>query len=155
MKAAIAWVSVDGGSARGLWCVPLEGTLIMVSGPGEQEAPGLGEASRASVRLRGDTGGLIVVWEAVVSRLQPGTEEWDTVAPQIAAKRLNASGTADELIARWITSGCAVVRLTPAEETPTTSPDLPDTSGAETPRETPARVEVKRPFRLHRVRRRR
>ena len=154
-KAAIAWVSVDGGAARGLWCVPLEGTLIMVSGPGEQEAPRLGEATRASVRLRGDTGGLIVVWEAAVSRLQPGTEEWDTVAPQVATKRLNASGTADELIARWIASGCAVVRLTPVDEAPTTSPDLPDTSGAATPRETPARVEVKRPFRLHRVRRRR
>lgn len=152
-KAAIAWVSVDGGAARGLWCMPLEGTLLVVSGPGEQEAPGLVEAARAGVRLRGDTGGLIVVWEAVVSRLQPGTEEWGTVAPQLATKRLNASGTAEELMARWIESGCAVVRLTPADETPRTSPDLPDASGAAIPRETPARVEVKRPFRLHRVRR--
>ena len=153
-KAAIAWVSVDGGAARGLWCVPLDGSLIMVSGPGEQAAPGLGEAARVSVRLRGDTGGLIVLWEAVVERLQPGTEEWDAVTPQLANKRLNASGTADAQIARWAEEGCAVVRLTPAEETPTTSPDLPDTSGAAVVRETPARVETKRPFRLHRVRRR-
>jgi hypothetical protein len=153
-KAAIAWVSVDGGPARGLWCMPLDGTLIVVSGPGEQAAPGLSEAARVSVRLRGDTGGLIVVWDAVVSRLRPGTEEWDTVAPQLAGKRLNASGTADEQVARWARDGCAVVRLSPAEEAPTSSPDLPDASGAATPRETPARVEVRRPFRLHRVRRR-
>ena len=84
----------------------------------------------------------------------PSSEDWDTVAPQLANKRLNGSGTAEEQVARWAQDGCAVVRLTPAEETPTTSPDLPDASGAATPRETPARVEVKRPFKLHRVRKR-
>jgi hypothetical protein len=87
-KASLAWVGVGDEPARGLWCMPLEGTLIVVTGPGEQAAPGLAEAARASVRLRGDTGGLIVVWEAVVTRLAPGSEEWETVAPQLAGKRL-------------------------------------------------------------------
>ncbi|MDT4993631.1 MAG: hypothetical protein QOH97_3523, partial [Actinoplanes sp.] len=68
-KASLAWISVGDGPARGLWCMPFEGALILVSGPGEQAAPGLAEATRATVRLRGDTGGLIVVWTAVVSRL--------------------------------------------------------------------------------------
>ena len=152
-KAAIAWIAVADRPAVGLWCMPLEGSLILVSGPGEQSAPGLAEATRASVRLRGDTGGLIVIWEATVERLQPGTEDWDTVAPQLANKRLNGSGTAEEQVARWAETGCAVVRLTPAEDQPVTSPDLPSESGAATPRETPARNQTRRPFRLHRVRR--
>jgi hypothetical protein len=152
-KAAIAWIAVGDGPSLGLWCMPLDGALIVVSGPGEQSAPGLAEATRASVRLRGDTGGLIVIFDAVVERLQPGTEDWDTVAPQLANKRLNASGTAEELVARWAASGCAVVRLTPAPDPAVTAPDLPATSEAAAPRDTPARIETRRPFRLHRVRR--
>ena len=151
-KAAIAWIAVGDGPSLGLWCMPSEGALIVVSGPGEQSAPGLGETDRASVRLRGDNGGLIVIWDAVVERLQPGSEEWTTIAPQLAGKRLNASGTAEELVTRWAADGCAVVRLTPAPEAAVTSPDLPDDSEAAPPRETPARVETRRPFRLHKVR---
>ncbi|WP_250003312.1 hypothetical protein [Actinoplanes sp. M2I2] len=153
-KAALAWISVGDGPALALWVMPLDGTLIVVSGPGEQYAPGLAEASRATVRLRGDNGGLIVITEAAVSRLSPGGEEWAEVAPQLAAKRLNASGTAEEVVARWAGAGCAVVRLTPVEDSPVSAPDLPADSGAAEPRETPARVETRRPFRLHRVRRR-
>jgi hypothetical protein len=153
-KAAVAWVAVGDGPALGLWCMPLDGALIVVSGPGEQSAPGLAEASTATVRLRGDTGGLIVIWDAVVERLVPGTEDWTTVAPQLAGKRLNAAGTAQDVVARWAETGCAVVRLTPAARA-VARPELPDTDDAAPPRETPARVEVRRPFRLHRVRRRR
>jgi hypothetical protein len=130
----------------------VEGSLLVVSGPGEQSAPGLADASRATVRLRGDTGGLIVVWEAAVERLVPGSEDWTTLAPQLAGKRLNASGTTDELVARWAETGCAVVRLTPVPDSATAAPDLPTDSAAAPPRETPARTDVRRPFRLHRVR---
>ena len=153
-KAALAWVSVGEGPALGLWCMPLDGSLIVVTGPGEQLAAELADAARATVRLRGDHGGLIVISEMAVERIRPGTEEWATVAPQLAAKRLNASGSADEVVARWAETGCAVVRLSPDQEEPITTPDMPAVSGAEPPRETPARVQVRRPFRLHRVRRR-
>jgi hypothetical protein len=151
-KASLAWIGVGDGPALGLWCMPLEGTLIVVSGPGEQSAPGLADAARATVRLRGDSGGLIVIWEAVVTRLAPGSEDWQTIAPQLAGKRLNASGTAEQLVTRWAATGCAVVRLTPAEEEPVAAPGLPAGSQAAAPRETPARVDVRKPFRLHRVR---
>ncbi|GIF24329.1 hypothetical protein BJ973_007808 [Actinoplanes tereljensis] len=152
-KAALAWVSVGDGPALGLWCMPLEGSLILVTGPGEQSAPGLAEAATATVRLRGDTGGLIVVSDMTVTRLAPGSEEWETIAPQLAQKRLNATGTFGELVTRWAAAGCAVVRLTPSEpDVPVTAPNLPADSGADTPRETPARNETRRPFRLHRVR---
>jgi hypothetical protein len=153
-KAAVAWIAVGDGPALGLWCMPLDGALLVVCGPGEQSAPGLAEADRATVRLRGDTGGLIVVWDAAVAPVRPGTEEWDTVAPQLAGKRLNAPGSAEEVVARWAETGCAIVRLTPADETAVGRPDLPDAEGAAPPRETPARIEAPRPFRLHRVRRR-
>ena len=153
-KAALAWVSVGDGPALGLWCMPLDGALIVVTGPGEQFAPGLPDAHRATVRLRGDSGGLIVVAEMAVARILPGSDDWATVAPQLAAKRLNARGSADEVVTRWVETGCTVLSLTPAEQGPTTAPDLPAESAAATPRETPARVEVRRPFRLHKVRRR-
>lgn len=153
-KAALVWISAGDGAALALWCMPLDGSLIVVSGPGEQFAPGLAGAARATVRLRGDNGGLIVVAEMAVSRLTPGTEEWETIAPQLAGKRLNASGSATEVAARWAETGCAVLKLTPDQETPLTAPNLSADSGAEQVRETPARVEVRRPFRLHRVRRR-
>lgn len=152
-KAGIAWIAVADGPARGLWVMPLDGSLIVVCGPGEQAAPELAGAASASVRLRGDSGGLIVIVETQVERLTPGTEAWAEVTPQLAGKRLNASGTAEDLVARWAASGCAVLRLTPSDAPATAAPDLPDGSGAEVPRETPARVEVRRPFRLHRVRR--
>jgi hypothetical protein len=153
-KAAIAWVSVGDGPALGLWCMPYEDSLVVVSGPGEQAAPGLADADTATVRLRGDNGGLIVIAEAAVTRVRPGSEEWAAIAPQLANKRLNASGTAEEVVERWATTGCAVVRLTPAGSGVIGAPDLPDVSEAAPPRETPARVETRRPFRLHRVRRR-
>ena len=154
-KAAIAWIAAGDGPAVGLWCMPLEGSLVVVSGPGEQSAPGLAESATATVRLRGDNGGLIVMFEATVERIQPGTEDWTAVAPQLAGKRLNASGTAEEQVARWAETGCAVVRLTPVDASVVAAPDLPDDARTEPPRDTPARVQVRRPFRLHRVRRRR
>jgi hypothetical protein len=153
-KAALVWVSVGDGPALGLWCMPLDGALIIVSGPGEQQAPGLAAADRASVRMRGDTGGLIVIWDAVVERLLPGGEAWEAAAQPLAGKRLNATGTAEDLVARWVETGCALVRLTPAPEQPVARPDLPDVSSAAEPRDTPARNATRRPFKLHRVRRR-
>ncbi len=153
-KAAVAWISVGDGPAWALWCMPVETSLAVITGPGEQFAPGLAEADRATVRLRGDHGGLILTTEAVVTRLDPDGEEWAEVAPQLAGKRLNASGSAEDLVARWAASDCALVRLTPVEDSLATAPDLGDGSGAATPRETPARVETRKPFRLHKVTRR-
>ncbi|MEU2612527.1 hypothetical protein ABZ570_13255 [Micromonospora sp. NPDC007271] len=152
-KAAVAWVSVAGGPAYALWCLPLDGALLVVSGPGEQSAPGLAEADTAEVTLRGDHGGRIVTWPARVARLRPGTEEWEAAAPLVAAKRLNAPGPAAELMRRWATEGCAVNRLTLAG-TPVAGAELPAGSLAERPREAPVVRATRAPFRLHKVRRR-
>lgn len=151
-KAAVAWVSVPGGPALALWCVPLEGALFVVSGPGEQAAPGLAGASEAQVTLRGDHGGRIVTWPAGVTRVEPGSETWTIAAPLVAAKRLNASGPTAELVRRWETDGCALNRLMPAG-VPLAGEALPAGSLAEPPRATPAVRATRKPFRLHRVRR--
>ncbi|MEV0716941.1 hypothetical protein [Asanoa sp. NPDC050611] len=153
-KAAVAWVSVDGGEPRGLWCVPVDGALYVISGIGEQRLPGLAGATTAEVTLRGDHGGRIVTWTADVRRVQPGDDEWNAVAPQVGGKRLNASGTTDQLLERWAMD-CTLSCLSPAADGPVvTRPDLPDDSLAEPPRETPAARPTRKPFRLHKVRRR-
>jgi hypothetical protein len=145
-KAAIAWL--DG---RAAWCAWLDDALYVVSGPGEQE---LGElATGVTVTLRGDHGGRVVSWPAQVVRLVPGSAEWDRIAPQLAGKRLNASGGAEEVVARWA-ARCALYALRPGAGPVVAGADLPATSLAEPPRPTPAARPAKRPFKLHRVRRR-
>lgn len=152
-KAAVAWVEVPGRPAVALWCVPLDGGLVIVSGPGEQSAPGLAEASNALVTLRGDHGGRIVSFPAEVRRVEPGGEQWATVAPQVANKRLNASGSAAELVERWAAE-CALNLLVPTGHPVLAGETLPDDAQAAPPRPTPAARPTRRPFRLHRVRRR-
>ena len=96
-KAAVAWL---GG--RMAWCAWFDDALYVVSGPGEQE---LGElADGIEVTLRGDHGGRVVTWPAAVTRVEPGGEEWEKVAPQLAGKRLNAAGSTDEVVARELES---------------------------------------------------
>ncbi|GAA1805267.1 hypothetical protein HC028_03620 [Planosporangium flavigriseum] len=153
-KAAVVWLTVpDIGPAYPVWCVWIDGALYVVSGPGEQAAPGLAEATTACVTARGDHGGRIVTWRAAASRLTFGTDEWDTITPQVAAKRLNARGTTEEIVTRWA-AGCVVSRLEPVGEPPEAGPTLPDASLAAPPPPTPAARPARRPFRLHRVRKR-
>jgi hypothetical protein len=151
-KAAIAWLTVpDGGRAYPVWCLWVSGALYVVSGPGEQTAPGLAEATRAEVTLKGDHGGRIVTWPAAVTRVVPDSEDWSAVAPQLAAKRLNAPGTAEETAQRWAAE-CVVSRLEPAGAPTEAGPTLPDESLATAPRPSSATRLPRRPFRLHRVR---
>jgi hypothetical protein len=146
-KAAVAWVSVGDGPALALWCLPLDEALYIVSGPGEQSAPGLAYTDEATVSLRGDHGGRIVTWPAQVTLVDPRSEEWDTVVPQLAAKRLNAPSSATTLAERWAAE-CAVNRLAPAGD----PEERGDASEAAPVRESSAARPAKRPFRLHRVR---
>lgn len=151
-KAAIAWVAVGDAPARAVWCLAADGALWVVSGPGEQDVPGLAGATRAQVTMRGDHGGRVVTWPAAVTAIEPDSEQWEQVVPQLAGKRLNAPGTAEEVAARWA-AGCTVSRLTPAGAPVESGDTLPEGSLAEPVRDTPATRPARRPFRLHRVRR--
>lgn len=117
-KAAIAWLA-----GRPVWCLWREGALYVVHGTGEQPAPALAASlaapvpsvapvSTVDVSVRGDHGGTVAVWTADVTRVEPGSPEWDDVVPALAAKRLNGSGSAEETAARWATQA-TVSRLTP------------------------------------------
>lgn len=158
-KAAVAWLAVPGGGEPYLvWCAWFDGALYVVGGQGEQEIPGLVAAGQAgssgvTVTLKAEHGGRVVTWPAEVSVLAPGTPEWETVAPQLAGKRLNATGTASDTVERW-SAGCSVCQLRPAGEATAAGSTLPDTDLAAEVRPSPAAREVPRPFRLHRVRRR-
>jgi hypothetical protein len=113
-KATIAWLTVASHHQYAVWCAWSKGGLQVVSGPGEQPAPGLATAAEAIVTARGDHGGKIVSWRAVVTRLVPGTAEWEEFVPALAARRLN-SAPAPELVHRWAKS-CLVSRLTPVDD---------------------------------------
>jgi radical SAM superfamily enzyme YgiQ (UPF0313 family) len=146
-KAAVAWVAVGGRPATLVWCAWLGGALLVVSGEGEQSVPGLAEAQSAEVTLRGDHGGRIVTCTAAVERLTPDGEAWAELVPQLAGKRLNGTGGAEELARGWA-ERCVVSRLTPT----TGSAELPADAQAGPPRPTPATRIPRRPFRLHKVR---
>jgi hypothetical protein len=158
-KAAVAWLSVpDAGAAYPVWCAWFDGALYVIGGAGEQRTPGLAAAAETrsaevTVTLRGDHGGRIVTWPAEISVLAPATPEWETIAPQLAGKRLNAPGTATETVERWAATG-AIYQLRPAGDATAAGPTLPDADLATEVRESPAVRVVPRPFRLHRVRRR-
>lgn len=107
-KAAVAWIEPGGA----VWCLWVDGALYVISGPGEQPAPGLADAETATVTFRGDHGGAIVTWPARVSRVDPGSEEWATVAPALAAKRLNLPADEDT-VGRWADT-CTLSKLSPA-----------------------------------------
>jgi len=110
-KAAVAWLTVPGRRAYPVWCHWIDDALYLVSGAGEQSAPGLARAGTVAVTARGDHGGAIVSWTASVARVPPETEAWAAVVPLLAAKRLNSAPAAD-LARRWATD-CEVTRLTP------------------------------------------
>lgn len=145
-KAAIAWL--DG---RAAWCAWFDDALYVVSGPGEQDLGDLVDG--VVVTLRGDHGGRIVSWPAAVTRVAPGGEEWEKVAPQLAGKRLNSSGGTDETVARWA-AGCTLYALRQGAGEVVAGAALPAGSLAEPPRPTPAARPARRPFKLHRVRKR-
>jgi hypothetical protein len=153
-KAAVAWLTVPAiGPQYAVWCTWIDDALYVVSGPGEQPAPGLATAATALVTLRGDHGGRVVTWPAEVSAVDLLTPGWAAVAPTLAAKRLNAPGGPERTVQRWAVE-CVISRLSPTEDLPAeVGPTLPEGSLAAPPRPTPAARPAARPFRLHRVRR--
>lgn len=146
-KAAVAWLGVADQAPYPVWCLWLDDALYVVSGPGEQPAPGLAEATAATVTARGDHGGRIVTWSAGVERIGPDAETWTSVVGQLAAKRLNSAHAA-ELALRW-GQECVVTRLHPTDD-PLAA--RPEGCLAAPPRPSPAVRVTRKPLRLHRVR---
>ncbi|HEV2087687.1 MAG TPA: hypothetical protein VGR21_05195 [Cryptosporangiaceae bacterium] len=143
-KAAVGWISVDGGPAVGVWLVWIDDAAYLVHGGDEQAVPGLAEATRCTVSVRGDSGGRIATWPARVEHLAPDAEAWETIVPQLVQKRLNLAdpGAAP---AHW-TATSTVSRLVPD------GGPLPLGAGSEAtePRPTTATTPVRIPFTIGR-----
>ena len=130
-RAGLIWITVPGhgatggagagageavpGRPRAAWHVWRDAAYVL-TGPGEQDVPGLGDASQVTVAVPSkDTGGLLVRWTARVSRVEPGSAEWPGIIGALLAARLNEPASPGEppAVQRWTQTG-AVYRLSPA-----------------------------------------
>jgi hypothetical protein len=110
-RSGVVWVSADGTAPHLLWHLWHADALWLVGGGDEQDLPPLADRAVVVVRSKATQSGRVVEWEADVSRVEPGSQEWDEVVPLLAAERLNAP-SAQDLQARWAASS-TVLRLTP------------------------------------------
>jgi hypothetical protein len=128
--AAVPDAAVPGGTGgaapdrpRAVWHVWRDAAYVL-TGPGEQDVPGLGDAPLVTVSVASkDTGGLLVRWAARVSRVEPGSAEWSAIIGALLAGRLNEPedpGTPSPAD-RWAQTA-NVYRLTPDETTETGTP---------------------------------
>lgn len=116
-KAGLVWIAVPGRARPcAAWFVWHEReygpAAYVVTGPGEQPAPGLADAASCEVIVpSADKGGRVVAWTAGVECVRPGSEEWDAIVPGMVGKRLNLADQ-EGAAQRWADT-CAVLRLTP------------------------------------------
>jgi hypothetical protein len=105
-KAGVLWIAAPGRTPVPAWSVWRDGATYVLTGPGEQSLPGLADAATCELTARSaDTGGRIATWTATVTRVEPASDEWQTVGPALATARLNAHPD-------WTTA--TILRLTPA-----------------------------------------
>ncbi len=101
------------GRPRPAWHVWRDAAYVL-TGPGEQDIPGLGDARQVTVTVASkDTGGLLVRWTARVSRVEPDSAEWSGIIGALLAGRLNEPPAGTSAAQQWAATG-AVYRLSPA-----------------------------------------
>ncbi|CAN5177936.1 hypothetical protein BH20ACT5_BH20ACT5_10850 [soil metagenome] len=146
-KTGLVWLAPPGGRPVSAWLLWTDGIGYVVGGPGEQPLPGISPGGPAIVTVQStDKRARIVTWVAEVTRVEPGTPDWDQIAPQLAAKRLNATG---DTVQRWAET-CQVLRLTPTGELTEAGPTLPDASHAAAPPSSPATTPYRMPAKIGR-----
>ena len=120
-RAGLIWITVPGPGGAGdrrprpVWHIWRDAAYVL-TGPGEQDVPGLGDAGQVTVAVPSkDTGGLLLRWTARVTRVEPGSAEWSGIIGALLAGRLNEPASPGESPAeRWARTG-QVYRLTPGE----------------------------------------
>jgi hypothetical protein len=147
-KAGLVWITPDGGGrAEPIWHHWQDGAAYVLGEGGEQPLRGLAEVQRATVTVAAKTtGGRIVSWAATVTRVSPGTEEWDRVIPELLTKRLNAPD-GQQAAQRWARESI-LLRLSPTGDLV----DLPTDSGAAPPIPSPGITSGPLPYVLGRRR---
>ncbi len=123
-RAGLIWITVPGQRRpRPVWHV-WQAAAYVLTGPGEQDVPGLATAGQVTVQVPSkDTGGGLVCWTARVGRVEPGSAEWSAIIGALLAGRLNepASPGSPSPAEQWAQAG-NVYRLTPGENSDTDSP---------------------------------
>ncbi len=107
-KSGLVWVRVPGGTTHPVWHVWHDDgdeqgagpAAYVVSGPGEQHLPWLPDEVELVLRSK-DTGGRLLTVPATARALEPGSEPWDAAVEVLRPERLNATGTPEEVAARW------------------------------------------------------
>jgi len=115
-RAGLIWITAGGRPPRPVWHV-WRGAAYVLTGPGEQDVPGLAASEWVTVTVPSkDTGGQLVTWAARVNRVEPGSAEWSATIGALLAGRLNepAGPGAPSPAGRWAQTG-QVYRLTPGE----------------------------------------
>jgi hypothetical protein len=148
-KSGLVWVTVDGSRPTPLWHLWQDDAAYVLTGGTEQPAPGLADVEHADVTVRSKTtGGRLITWRATVTTVQPGTDEWQRLLPELFNHRLNAPD-GREAAERWARE-CVLLRLDPTGELL----DTPEGSGAAPPPPSPAVTSGPLPFVLGRRRER-
>lgn len=113
-RAGLIWITVPGGRPRPVWHVWRDAAYVL-TGPGEQDVPGLAAAGQVTVEVPSkDTGASLVSWTARVSRVEPRSADWSAIIGALLAGRLNepASPAVPSPAERWAQHG-NVYCLTP------------------------------------------
>jgi hypothetical protein len=148
-KSGLVWISLDGGRAEPTWHHWHGDAAYVLAGGGEQPARGLDEAERAAVTVRSKaTGGRLLTWEARVSQVEPGSEEWNRVVAEVFTERLNVPD-GRQAPERWAAESL-LIRLDPTGELVESPGGMPDHSGAAPPVPSPATTGGQLPFVLGR-----
>lgn len=113
--SGLCWLTVGARAARPAWHV-WDGERAYVvhartDDASEQPVPGLADADRVAVVVRGDKDGRVVTWHADVTHLRPGTPEWDEAVELLRGARLNERDP-DTVPERWAAT-CAIAVLAP------------------------------------------
>lgn len=153
-KAGLLWLSEpETGRPRAAWHLWQDGAAYVVTGGAEQPLPGIVDAERVTVTVPSkDKGGRLVTWIALVTRVAPGTGEWERVVPELHGKRLNAPDGEDQP-QRWAHES-VLLRLEPAGEITEAPGTMPDGRHAAPPPPSPATTSGPLPYVLGRRRNR-
>jgi hypothetical protein len=149
-KSGVCWVRPQAADrAYPCWHVWYEGGAYVLTSADEQPLPDIDQAATADVTIHSkDTRERLLTWTAHVSKVQPGTDEWDAVTALLVAGRLNLVDPV-EATTRWAQDGL-VVRLTPTGDYTESPDEMGPDSESTAPVVTPATTKGRLPRVVHR-----
>lgn len=144
-KSGLVWIRPAGERqhSQPVWHLWQDGSAYVLTGGIEQQMPALADRAYVTVRSK-DKGSRLVTWVAAVEVVEPESEQWEAVVPNLLGKRLNLPD-GEAAAQRWALE-CTLYKLTPTGDV-TETPDQPTTHAhAVPPLPSPARSRVPRPW---------